>query len=66
MHNLTQQERKMIVYPVYFNDGSGDGDRHCGTFDSKETAFFYIDQQSYSWYYRWYSETVKTLADLEE
>lgn len=55
----------MNVYEVYYNDGSGDGDCHRGTFDSKETAFFYIDQQPYSWYYRWCSQTVLTLADLQ-
>ena len=56
----------MIVYPVYYNDGSGDGDQHRATFDSPEAAKKYISQQCPSFHYDWYSETVKTLADLEE
>lgn len=54
----------MTVYPVYYNDGSGDGDSPRGIFDSKETAEQYIEQQSYSWYYDWNSVDVLTMTDL--
>lgn len=54
----------MKVFPVYCNDGSGDGDRNCGVFDSPEAAKLFIKQQRYSWMYDWYSEDVLTLADL--
>jgi hypothetical protein len=54
----------MKVFPVYCNDGSGDGDRNCGVFDSPEAAKLFIKQQQYSWMYDWYSEDVLTLADL--
>jgi hypothetical protein len=54
----------MKVFPVYYNDGSGEGDRSCGIFDSPEAAKLFIKQQQYSWMYDWYSEGVLTLADL--
>ena len=56
----------MTVYPVYYNDGSGEGDEHRATFDSPEAAKKYISQQCPSFHYDWYSETVLSLADIKE
>ena len=56
----------MTVYPVYYNDGSGEGDQHRATFDSPEAAKKYISQQRPSFHYDWYSETVLSLADIKE
>jgi hypothetical protein len=56
----------MTVYPVYYNDGSGEGDEHRATFDSPEAAKKYISQQCPSFHYDWYSETVLSLADIKD
>lgn len=56
----------MTVYPVYYNDRSGEGDEHRATFDSPEAAKKYISQQRPSFHYDWYSEKVLSLADIED
>ena len=56
----------MTVYPVYYNDGSGEGDQHRATFDSPQAAKKYISQQCPSFHYDWYSETVLSLADVAD